>query len=127
MGHLPVGARVTLNVDPCAQKTKEQRVRAQVCGLWFLGRHRAYRRPSVEQEAIVRHNLQHRSNPLEQTERGLSRFGRGRPHQQPYNNALHQTGRGGVAFRSSRPVIEARPAGERGCSTGLGKIGDLRR
>ena len=33
----------------------------------------------------------------------------------PQNNALHQTGRGGVAFRSSRPVVEARPAGEREC------------
>ena len=118
MGHLPVGARVTLNVDPCAQTTKEQRVRAQVCGLWFLGRHRAYRRPCVEHEAIVRHNKQHRSNALEQKGWGLFRIGEGRPNQQPYNNALHQTGRGGVAFRSSRPVVEARPAGERECSTG---------
>ena len=33
----------------------------------------------------------------------------------PYNNALHQTGRGGVATRSQRPVVEARPAGEREC------------
>jgi hypothetical protein len=38
----------------------------------------------------------------------------------PSNNALHQTGRGGVAFRSSRPVVEARPAGERECWTGAG-------
>ena len=37
----------------------------------------------------------------------------------PYNNALHQTGRGGVAFRPSRPVVEARPAGERECCAGL--------
>ena len=36
-----------------------------------------------------------------------------------YNNGLHQTGRGGVAFASRwRPVVEARPAGEAGCSTG---------
>jgi hypothetical protein len=35
------------------------------------------------------------------------------------NNGLHQTGRGGVAFASRRgPVVEARPAGEPGCSTG---------
>ncbi len=34
----------------------------------------------------------------------------------PYNNALHQTGRVGAAgFLRRRPVIEARPAGERGC------------
>ena len=32
------------------------------------------------------------------------------------NNGLHQTGRGGVAVRSMRPVVEARPAGEPGCS-----------
>ena len=31
------------------------------------------------------------------------------------NNGLHQTGRGGVAVRSSGPVVEARPAGEAGC------------
>ena len=31
----------------------------------------------------------------------------------PYNNGLHQTGRGGVA--ASRPVVEARPAGEAEC------------
>ena len=30
-----------------------------------------------------------------------------------HNNALHPTGRGGVA--ASRPVVEARPAGEREC------------
>jgi hypothetical protein len=36
----------------------------------------------------------------------------------PYNNALRQTGRGGVAhFARRRPVVEARPAGERECST----------
>ena len=35
------------------------------------------------------------------------------------NNALHQTGRGGEAFRSSRPVVEARPAGERECYADL--------
>jgi|CXWL01.1.fsa_nt_gi hypothetical protein len=35
------------------------------------------------------------------------------------NNGLHQTGRGGVAVRSMRPVVEARPAGEPGCSTGF--------
>jgi hypothetical protein len=35
------------------------------------------------------------------------------------NNGLHQTGRGGVAHRVCRgPVVEARPAGEAGCSTG---------
>ena len=35
------------------------------------------------------------------------------------NNGLHQTGRGGVAFAfRRRPVVEARPAGEAGCSTG---------
>ena len=34
----------------------------------------------------------------------------------PYNNGLHQTGRGGAAgFPRWRPVIEARPAGEAGC------------
>ncbi len=33
----------------------------------------------------------------------------------PYNNGLHQTGRGGVA--AARPVVEARPAGEAKCST----------
>jgi len=34
------------------------------------------------------------------------------------NNGLHQTGRGGVAFAiRRRPVVEARPAGEAGCST----------
>mgnify|MGYP007054666839 CR=1 FL=1 len=45
---------------------------------------------------------------------GTSRLGGARPH----NNGLHQTGREGaaVAFRW-RPVVEARPAGERGCST----------
>ena len=37
----------------------------------------------------------------------------------PQNNGLHQTGRGGVAFASCRrPVVEARPAGEPGCSAG---------
>lgn len=30
-----------------------------------------------------------------------------------HNNALHQTGRGGAV--ASRPVVEARPAGEREC------------
>jgi hypothetical protein len=39
---------------------------------------------------------------------------------QPYNNGLHQTGRGGVAFASRRrPVVEARPAGEPECWTGV--------
>jgi len=33
-----------------------------------------------------------------------------------HNNGLHQTGRGGAV--ASRPVVEARPAGEAGCSTG---------
>ena len=34
------------------------------------------------------------------------------------NNGLHQTGRGCVAFAfRRRPVVEARPAGEAGCST----------
>ena len=34
----------------------------------------------------------------------------------PSNKALHQTGRGGVAsFLRRRPVVEARPAGEREC------------
>jgi len=38
----------------------------------------------------------------------------------PYNNALHQTGREGAAgFLRRRPVVEARPAGERECWTGL--------
>ncbi len=37
-----------------------------------------------------------------------------------YNNALHQTGRGGAAgFLRRRPVVEARPAGERECCAGL--------
>jgi hypothetical protein len=31
----------------------------------------------------------------------------------PDNNGLHQTGREGAA--ASRPVVEARPAGEAGC------------
>ena len=35
----------------------------------------------------------------------------------PSNNGLHQTGRGGAV--ASRPVVEARPAGEAGCSVGL--------
>ena len=35
------------------------------------------------------------------------------------NNGLHQTGRGGAAvLLCCRPVVEARPAGEAGCSTG---------
>jgi hypothetical protein len=34
------------------------------------------------------------------------------------NNGLHQTGRGGAV--ASRPVVEARPAGEAGCWTGAG-------
>jgi len=33
------------------------------------------------------------------------------------NNGLHQTGRGGAV--ASRPVVEARPAGEAKCSTDL--------
>ena len=33
----------------------------------------------------------------------------------PYNNGLHQTRRGGAV--ASRPVVEARLAGEAGCST----------
>ena len=36
-----------------------------------------------------------------------------------YNKALHQTRRVGAA--ASRPVVEARLAGEAGCSTGLAK------
>ena len=32
-----------------------------------------------------------------------------------HNNALHQTGRVGAA--AARPVVEARPAGERECCT----------
>ena len=36
----------------------------------------------------------------------------------PHNNGLHQTRRVGVA--ASRPVVEARLAGEAGCSTGAG-------
>ena len=36
------------------------------------------------------------------------------------NKGLHQTGRGGVAFAfRRRPVVEARPAGEARCSTGV--------
>jgi hypothetical protein len=40
------------------------------------------------------------------------------------NNGLHQTGRGGAV--ASRPVVEARPAGEAECSAGYrgGKQGD---
>jgi hypothetical protein len=42
------------------------------------------------------------------------------PITEPQNNALHQTGRGGAAVSlCRRPVVEARPAGERECSTGL--------
>ena len=38
----------------------------------------------------------------------------------PSNNGLHQTGRGGVAFAFRwRPVVEARPAGEAKCWTGV--------
>ena len=37
-------------------------------------------------------------------------------NQQPQNNALHQTRRGGAV--ASRPVVEARLAGERECSAG---------
>jgi hypothetical protein len=36
-------------------------------------------------------------------------------NRRPDNNGLHQTGRGGVAVPSPRPVVEARPAGEAGC------------
>jgi hypothetical protein len=36
----------------------------------------------------------------------------------PSNKGLHQTGREGVALHSSRPVVEARPAGEARCSAG---------
>ena len=43
------------------------------------------------------------------------------------NKALHQTGRGGAAgFLRRRPVVEARPAGERWCSTHLGVSHRLR-
>jgi hypothetical protein len=39
----------------------------------------------------------------------------------PSNNGMHQTGRGGVALAVRRgPVVEARPAGDAGCSTVLG-------
>ena len=38
----------------------------------------------------------------------------------PANNGLHQTGRGGAAgLLRRRPVVEARPAGEPGCSTAI--------
>ena len=116
MGHLPVGTRVTLKVDECAQETKEQCVRTQAFGFWFLRGHRAYRRPGFGKEAIVRHNLQHRSSAMGGNRNGLSRPGRRRPNQQPYNNGLHQTGRGGAAVSlCRRPVVEARPAGEAEC------------
>ena len=36
----------------------------------------------------------------------------------PQNKGLHQTGRGGVAIRLRRPVVEARPAGEARCYAG---------
>mgnify|MGYP003383420398 CR=1 FL=1 len=40
-----------------------------------------------------------------------------------HNNGLHQTGREGVAFAfRRRPVVEARPAGEAGCSTDLDSL-----
>ena len=42
--------------------------------------------------------------------------GRRAPIKGPSNKALHQTRRGGVA--ASRPVVEARLAGEGWCSTG---------
>ena len=42
-----------------------------------------------------------------------------RLHHRRANNGLHQTGRGGVATRSPGPVVEARPAGEPGCSAYL--------
>ena len=46
----------------------------------------------------------------------ITRLGQGTG---PHNNALHQTGRGGAAvFLCRRPVVEARPAGERECSAG---------
>ena len=38
-----------------------------------------------------------------------------RNNKQLHNNGLHQTRRGGAA--ASRPVVEARLAGEAGCST----------
>ena len=41
-----------------------------------------------------------------------------RHNRRPHNNALHQTRREGVAFRSSRPVVEARLAGEGRCCAG---------
>ena len=37
------------------------------------------------------------------------------PTTELHNNGLHQTRRGGVALPSSRPVVEARLAGEAGC------------
>ena len=39
----------------------------------------------------------------------------------PHNKGLHQTGRGGVALPSLRPVVEARPAGEARCYAGTPK------
>jgi len=42
------------------------------------------------------------------------------PREARYNNALHQTGREGAAgFLRRRPVVEARPAGERECWAGI--------
>ena len=35
------------------------------------------------------------------------------------NKGMHQTGRGGVALRSPRPVVEARPAGDARCYADL--------
>ena len=42
----------------------------------------------------------------------------------PYNNALHQTKRGGAP--ASQAVVEARFAGERECSTDPTECGPLR-
>ena len=40
-----------------------------------------------------------------------------------HNNGLHQTGRGGAV--ASRPVVEARPAGEAECCAGRGDARQL--
>ena len=47
------------------------------------------------------------------TDRGFSVGTSSMREVRPYNNGLHQTGRVGAA--ASRPVVEARPAGEPEC------------
>ena len=59
--------------------------------------------------------MQRRYSPAAKCGNGMSIRAVAR-NNQPHNNDLHQTGRGGAAVSSRcRPVVEARPAGEAGC------------